>query len=217
MARAGNPPRLPGAEGCVCRKRPCGSRPGPDRPEAGRPGGLSNGRRAGAGTVIWTVTTSDVPVCLFAPLGMVSKPESSAPPAEPERARRRSSHDSSCSRGPKDPTRGPEHLSSPSPLPATGEHATLGGPSCSVWGPRLLGARDCPWGLCGPALDDLHGPAQPGGSPAKWEATTSCPGSSSLGRELPCRHGPRAAWARGHPAARTAGGTHPALAGVTLR
>nr|XP_042096783.1 basic proline-rich protein-like [Ovis aries]XP_042096784.1 basic proline-rich protein-like [Ovis aries]XP_042096785.1 basic proline-rich protein-like [Ovis aries] len=93
---------------------------------------------------------------------MVSKPKSSAPPAEPERARRRSSHDSSCSRGPKDPTRGPEHLSSPPPLPATGEHATLGGPSCSVWGPRLLGARDCPWGLCGPALDDLHGPAQPG-------------------------------------------------------
>uniref|UniRef100_A0AC11EU18 Uncharacterized protein n=1 Tax=Ovis aries TaxID=9940 RepID=A0AC11EU18_SHEEP len=109
---------------------------------------------------------------------------SSAPQQSPRRARRRSSHDSSCSRGPKDPTRGPEHLSSPPP-PATGEHATLGGPSCSVWGPRLLGARDCPWGLCGPALDDLHGPAQPGGSLAKWEATTSCPGSRSLGRELP--------------------------------
>ena len=205
----------------VCRKQPCRSRPGPDRPEAGRPGGLSNGRGAGAGTVIWTFTTSDVPVCLFAPLGMVSKPKSSAPPAEPERARRRSSHDSSCSRGPKGPTRCPEHLSSPSPLPATGEHATLGGGgggrSCSVRGPRLLGARDCLWGLCGPAVDDLHGPAQPGGSPAKWEATTSCPGSSSLGRALPCRHGPRAAWARGHPAAWTAGGTHPALAGVTLR
>ena len=203
----------------VCRKQPCRSRPGPDRPEAGRPGGLSNGRGTGAGTVIWTFTTSDVPVCLFAPLGMVSKPKSSAPPAEPERARRRSSHDSSCSRGPKGPTRCPEHLSSPSPLPATGEHATLGGGgrSCSVRGPRLLGARDCLWGLCGPAVDDLHGPAQPGGSPAKWEATTSCPGSSSLGRALPCRHGPRAAWARGHPAAWTAGGTHPALAGVTLR
>ena len=214
------PPSSPRAKGLVCRKQPCRSRPGPDRPEAGRPGGLSNGRGAGAGTVIWTFTTSDVPVCLFAPLGMVSKPKSSAPPAEPERARRRSSHDSSCSRGPKGPTRCPEHLSSPSPLPATGEHATLGGGggrSCSVRGPRLLGARDCLWGLCGPAVDDLHGPAQPGGSPAKWEATTSCPGSSSLGRARPCRHGPRAAWARGHPAAWTAGGTHPALAGVTLR
>ena len=32
-------------------KWPCRSRPGPDRPEAGRPGGLSNGRRRGASTV----------------------------------------------------------------------------------------------------------------------------------------------------------------------
>src|SRR5574337_1813801 len=70
---------------------------------------------------------------------MVSKPKSSAPPAEPKRARqrpgpgarRRTSHDDdSCSRGPKGPTRCPEHLSSPSPLSATGEHATLGC-SCS--------------------------------------------------------------------------------------
>ncbi|MXQ98191.1 hypothetical protein E5288_WYG021983 [Bos mutus] len=49
--------------------------------------------------------------------------------------------------------------------------------------------------VCGPAVDDLHHPAQPSGSPAKWEATVSSPGSSSLGRVLPCRHSPRAAWA----------------------
>ncbi|XP_070216130.1 double homeobox protein 4-like protein 4 [Bos mutus] len=48
--------------------------------------------------------------------------------------------------------------------------------------------------VCGPAVDDLHHPAQPSGSPAKWEATMSSPGSSSLGRVLPCRHSPRAAW-----------------------
>uniref|UniRef100_A0A8B9X1T7 Homeobox domain-containing protein n=1 Tax=Bos mutus grunniens TaxID=30521 RepID=A0A8B9X1T7_BOSMU len=104
----------------------------------------------------------------------------------------------------------------PSPLSATGEHATLGC-SCSFWGPHFLGARGCLWGLRGPAVDDLRGPAQPGGPPAKWEATASSPGSSSLGRVLPCRHGPRAAWARGHPAAWAAGDTHPAVAGVTLR
>ena len=45
--RAGTP-SFPRAKGCVCGKRPCRSRPGPDRPEAGRPGGLSNGRRGGA-------------------------------------------------------------------------------------------------------------------------------------------------------------------------
>ncbi|XP_068823638.1 double homeobox protein 4C-like [Capricornis sumatraensis] len=112
---------------------------------------------------------------------MVSKPKSSALPAEPKRAcqwpapraRWRSSHDYSCSGGPKGLTRCPEHLYSPSPLSTTGEHATLGGRSCSFWGPHILDARDCLWGLCGPAVDDLHGPAQPGGSPAKWEATTS--------------------------------------------
>ena len=155
---------------------------------------------------------------------MVSKPKSSVLPAEPKRAwqwpgpraRWRSSHNYSCSGGPKGLTRCPEHLSSPLPLSATGEHATLGGHSCSFWGPHILGARDCLWGLCGPAVDDLRGPAQPSGSPAKWEATTSSPGSRSLGRMLPCLHGPRAAWARGHPAAWTARGTHPTLAGVTL-
>ena len=132
------------------------------------------------------------------------------------RARQCSSHDYSCSRGPKGPTRCLEHLSSPSPLPATGEHATLGGRSCSFWGPHILGAWECLWGLCGPSVDDLHGPAQPGGSPAKWEAITSSPGNSSLGRVLPCCHGPRAAWARGQSAAWTAGGTHPSLARVNL-
>nr|XP_014338334.1 PREDICTED: visual system homeobox 1 [Bos mutus] len=41
--------------------------------------------------------------------------------------------------------------------------------------------------------------AQPSGSPAKWEATVSSPGSSSLGRVLPCRHSPRAAWGPTQP------------------
>nr|XP_042087286.1 double homeobox protein 4C-like [Ovis aries] len=61
------------------------------------------------------------------------KTEELGTPAEPERARRRSSHDSSCSRGPKDPTRG--------------EHATLGGPSCSVWGPAFWVPGTAP-GVC---------------------------------------------------------------------
>ena len=62
------------------------------------------------------------------------------------------------------------------------------------------------WGALGearpgqsrPAVDDLHGPAQPGGSPAKWEATASSPGSSSLGAfELWCWRRPflRVPWA----------------------
>ena len=155
---------------------------------------------------------------------MVLKLKSSEPTAETKRARQwlgprakqHSSHDYSCSRGPKGLTRCPEHLSSPLPLSATGEHATLGGHSCSFWGPHILGARDCLWGLCGPAVDDLRGPAQPSGSPAKWEAITSSPGNRSLGRVLPCCHGPRAAWARGQSAAWTAGGTHPSLARVNL-
>ncbi|KAM7224884.1 hypothetical protein CapIbe_024022, partial [Capra ibex] len=125
--------------------------------------------------------------------GMVSKPKSSAPPAEPERARRRSSHDSSCSRGPKGPTRCPEHLSSPSPLPATGEHATLGGGgrSCSVRGPRLLGARDCLWGspslqdalLAAPGIPGSPGPF-PGSSPVVAGAHPAFPGSPSLLEEI---------------------------------
>ena len=148
--------------------------------------------------------------CLpFAPLDMVSKPKSSAPPAERKgawqwpgpRTRRRISHDRSCSRGPKGPTRCPQHLSSPWPLSDTGEHATLGcsrscsrvpkgptrcpqhlsspwplsdtgehatlGCSRSFGRPHILGARDCLLGLCGPAVDVLRDPAQPGGSPAK--------------------------------------------------
>lgn len=44
-------PSFPRAKGFACRKWPCRSRPGPDRPEAGRPGGLWNGRRGGASTV----------------------------------------------------------------------------------------------------------------------------------------------------------------------
>ncbi|XP_055269275.1 double homeobox protein 4-like protein 4 [Moschus berezovskii] len=138
---------------------------------------------------------------------MVSKPKSSSPPAERRgawqrpgpRPRRRIGHNYSCSRGPKGPARCPEHLSSPSPLSSTGGHAALGC-SRSFGRPHLLGARDCLWGLCGPALDDLHGPAQPGGSQAKWEACTSSRESSSLGRILPCCHGPMAAWVKGHPA-----------------
>ena len=80
-------PSFPRAKGFVSRKRPCRSCPGPDRQETVRPGWLSNWHCGGASTFIWTVTTSDVPVCLFAPLDMVSKPKSSAPPAGPERAR----------------------------------------------------------------------------------------------------------------------------------
>lgn len=82
--------------------------------------------------------------------------------------------------------------------------------ACHPWLQLLLwacppsGCRFCLWGLCGPAVDDLHGPAQPCGSPAKWEATTSSPASSSLGRVLPCCHRPLAAWSRGHPATCTA-------------
>ncbi|CAI9159203.1 unnamed protein product, partial [Rangifer tarandus platyrhynchus] len=90
---------------------------------------------------------------------MVSKPKSSAPPAERKgawqcpgpRTRRRIGHDRSCSRGPKGPTRCPQHLSSPWPLSDTGEHATLGC-SRSFGRPHLLGARDCLWGLCGQPL-----------------------------------------------------------------
>ena len=146
--------------------------------------------------------------CLpFAPLDMVSKPKSSAPPAEPKwawqwlgpRARRHIGHDYSCSRRLKGPTCCPEHLSSPSPLSATGEHATLG---CShfFWCSYFLGARDCLWGLCRPAVDDLPGPALLSGSLAKWKGTASPQVCSSLARMLPCWHRPFATWARGHPA-----------------
>ncbi|XP_043742809.1 proline-rich protein 36-like [Cervus elaphus] len=90
---------------------------------------------------------------------MVSKPKSSAPPAERKgawqwpgpRTRRRIGHDRSCSRGPKGPTRCPQHLSSPWPLADTGEHATLGC-SRSFGRPNLLGARDCLWGAILPPL-----------------------------------------------------------------
>nr|XP_042087284.1 double homeobox protein 4C-like [Ovis aries] len=79
-------------------QRPCGSRLGlTDQ----RPGGQA-GCRMGAAQ---------------APARYGFKTEELGTPAEPERARRRSSHDSSCSRGPKDPTRGPEHLSSLRPSP----------------------------------------------------------------------------------------------------
>nr|XP_005902801.1 PREDICTED: double homeobox protein 4 [Bos mutus] len=65
---------------------------------------------------------------------MVSKPKSSAPPAEPKwaqkwlgpKARWHIGHDYSCSRGLKGPICCPEHLSSPSPLSAIEEHASLG-------------------------------------------------------------------------------------------
>ena len=60
-------PSFPRAKGFVCRKRPCRSCPGPDRQETGWPGRLSNGRRRGTSTVIWPVTTSDLPVCLLLP------------------------------------------------------------------------------------------------------------------------------------------------------
>ena len=60
-------PSSPRAKGFICRKWPCRSCPGPDRQETGQPGRLSNGHHRGASTVIWTVTTSDVPVCLLLP------------------------------------------------------------------------------------------------------------------------------------------------------
>ena len=60
-------PSFPRAKGLVCRKRPSRSCTEPDRPQTGRPGGLSNGRHGGASTVIWMVTTSDVSVCLLLP------------------------------------------------------------------------------------------------------------------------------------------------------
>ena len=60
-------PSFPRAKGFICRKRPCRSCPGPDRQETGWPGRLSNGRRRGTSTVIWPVTTSDLPVCLLLP------------------------------------------------------------------------------------------------------------------------------------------------------
>ena len=60
-------PTLPRAQGFVGRKWPCRTRPGPARSEDGRPGGLTNGCRGGASMLIWTVTSSDVPVCLLLP------------------------------------------------------------------------------------------------------------------------------------------------------
>nr|XP_042087288.1 double homeobox protein 4C-like [Ovis aries] len=150
----------------------------PPRPQSSSPGNL-----ASALPIASPQEGPEPSSCQRVPsAGMVSKPKSSAPPAEPERARRRSSHDSSCSRGPKDPTRGPEHLSSPPPLPATGEHATLGGPSCSVWGPRLLGARDCPWGSPSVQVALLAAPGIPG-SPGPFRG----PLLSSQGPTQPSR------------------------------
>lgn len=60
-------PSFPRAQGFVCRKWPCRTRPGPARSEDRRPGGVTNGCLGGASTLIWTVTTSDVPVCLLLP------------------------------------------------------------------------------------------------------------------------------------------------------
>lgn len=60
-------PSFPRAQGFVCRKWPCRTRPGPARSEDGWPGGVTHGCRGGASTLIWTLTTSDVPVCLLLP------------------------------------------------------------------------------------------------------------------------------------------------------
>ena len=60
-------PSFPRAKHLVCRKWSCRSRTGPDRQEAGWSGGLSYGCCRGASIVIWTVTTSDVSVCLLLP------------------------------------------------------------------------------------------------------------------------------------------------------
>ncbi|CAM9828994.1 unnamed protein product, partial [Rangifer tarandus platyrhynchus] len=43
------------AQGFVCRKWPCRTRPGPARSEDGPPGGVTNGCRGGASTLIWTI------------------------------------------------------------------------------------------------------------------------------------------------------------------
>ena len=154
---------------------------------------------------------------------MVSKPKSSAPPADPKRAQQWLGpkarwcigHDYSCSRGLKGPTCCPEHLASPLPLSAIEEYASLGC-SCFFWGPHLLHPRDFLWCLCGSAFDDLPGRAHPSGALAKWEGTTFSLVCSSLAPVLPCWYCPLAMWARGHPAAWTAGDTHPAMARVTL-
>ena len=60
-------PSFPKAKGLVCRKWSCRSSPGPDRSEDGQPGRLSNRSCRGISTLIWTVMTSDVPVCLLLP------------------------------------------------------------------------------------------------------------------------------------------------------
>ena len=218
------PPRFPGPRDSFAENGPAGAALGlidkRPRGQAGFRIGTAEGpaRLSGWSRLLMCLSAFGSPRYGFKTKELSTTSRARAGPAWlGPRARQCSSHDYSCSRGPKGPTRCLEHLSSPSPLPATGEHATLGGRSCSFWGPHILCARDCLWGLCGPSVDDLHSPAQPSGSPAMREATTSCPGSSSLGCVLPCHLGPPEAWARGHPASWTARGTHPALARVILQ
>ncbi|XDA85075.1 hypothetical protein R6Z07_015114 [Ovis aries] len=135
--------------------------------------------------------------------GMVSKPKSSAPPAEPERARRRSSHDSSCSRGPKDPTRGspsvqvallaaPGIPGSPGPFPGSspvvaGAHPAFpGSPSLLEEILAATATRDTPWSPRGP-LRGTRGLRPPWKHPSVRRITRSEPLSRQEGPTPPSR------------------------------